>query len=61
MGVPLLGRIPLDPALREAADDGQTILEVAPDSEGARAIVELAEAVVATRAGTIRKPLTLLR
>ena len=33
--VPLLARIPLDPPLREAADDGCTVLEVAPDSESA--------------------------
>jgi ATP-binding protein involved in chromosome partitioning len=60
IGVPLLARIPLDPLLREAADDGKPVQEVAPDSEGARAIVALAEAVAATRAGTIRKPLTVL-
>ena len=57
---PLLGRIPLDPVLREAADEGRTVFEAAPDSEGAQAIAALAEAVLATRAGTIRKPLTVL-
>ena len=60
IGVPLLGRIPLDPALREAADAGNPVLEVAPESEAALAIAELAEAVAATRAGAIRKPLTVL-
>ena len=58
--VPLLARIPLDPVLREAADDGVPVLETAPDSEAAQAIAELAEAVMASRAGTIRKPLTVL-
>jgi len=60
IGIPLLGRIPLDPALREAADEGVPILEAAPESEAAVAIGGLADAVAATRAGSIRKPLTLL-
>jgi ATP-binding protein involved in chromosome partitioning len=60
IGVPLLARIPLDPVLRESADEGETVLETAPDSEAAQAILALAESVAATRAGTIRKPLTVL-
>jgi ATP-binding protein involved in chromosome partitioning len=60
IGVPLLARIPLDPVLREAADDGNPVLEVAPDSEAAQAILALAKSVAASRAGTIRKPLTVL-
>ena len=60
IGVPLLARIPLDPVLRESADEGNPVLEVAPDSEAAQAIAALAESVAASRAGTIRKPLTLL-
>jgi len=60
IGAPLLARIPFDPVLREAADDGVPVLEVAPDSEAAHAIVALAESVAASRAGTIRKPLTVL-
>ena len=35
MGVQLLARIPLDPVMREAADDGCPVAEVAPDSEAA--------------------------
>jgi ATP-binding protein involved in chromosome partitioning len=61
IGVPLLARIPLDPVLRESADEGNPVLEVAPESESAHAIAALAESVTASRAGTIRKPLTLLR
>jgi ATP-binding protein involved in chromosome partitioning len=61
IGVPLLARIPLDPVLRESADEGHPVLEVAPGSESAQAIAALAESVAASRAGTIRKPLTLLR
>ena len=60
VGVPLLARVPLDPLVREAADAGAAVAEVAPDSEGALAIAALAEAVAATRAGGIRKPLTVL-
>jgi ATP-binding protein involved in chromosome partitioning len=60
VGVPLLGRIPLDPVLRESADDGLSVLEVAPDSESAQAIMALAEVVAGSRSGSIRKPLTVL-
>ncbi|HLE99108.1 MAG TPA: P-loop NTPase, partial [Gaiellaceae bacterium] len=60
MGVSLLARIPLDPVLREAADNGCPVLEVAPDSEASEAILALAKSVAAARAGTIRKPLTVL-
>jgi len=60
IGVPLLGKIPLDPVLRESADDGFSVLETAPESEAARAIVTLAEVVAGSRAGTIRKPLSVL-
>jgi len=60
MGVSLLGRIPLDPQLREATDAGTPLLEVAPESEAAVAIAALADAVAATRAGAIRKPLPVL-
>jgi ATP-binding protein involved in chromosome partitioning len=60
MGVPLLARIPLDPLMREAADEGCPVAEVAPGSEAALAIGALAESVAASRAGSIRKPLTVL-
>jgi ATP-binding protein involved in chromosome partitioning len=59
IGVPLLGQVPFDPALREAADAGTPVLETAPDSEGAQAIVALATRVQGTRRG-IRKALTVL-
>ncbi len=60
VGVPLLARIPLDPLMREAADDGCPVGEVAPDSEAALAVAALAVSVAALRAGAIRKPLTVL-
>jgi ATP-binding protein involved in chromosome partitioning len=60
IGAPLLGSVPLDPALREAADAGTPILEAAPDAEATAAIVALAERLRKTRRGSIRKPLTVL-
>src|SRR5216117_1058697 len=49
IGVPLLGRIPLDPVLRECADRGEPAVEAAPESEAALAIVALAQTVAASR------------
>jgi ATP-binding protein involved in chromosome partitioning len=60
IGSSLLGQVPLDPVLREAADAGRTVFEAAPESEAAVAIASLAERVQATRQGQIRKALTLL-
>jgi ATP-binding protein involved in chromosome partitioning len=63
IGAPLLGQIPLDPALREAADAGTPVLVAAPAAESSTVLVSLAEAVQrsSSRAGAIRKPLTVLR
>ena len=47
--VPLLGSVPLDAALRESGDAGVPLVESDPDSEAARAITALAEAIAATR------------
>jgi ATP-binding protein involved in chromosome partitioning len=60
LGVPLLGTIPLDAALRESGDAGTPVVESAPRSKSAQAIVAVAEAVAATRPAAIRKPLTLI-
>jgi ATP-binding protein involved in chromosome partitioning len=60
IGVPLLGQVPLDPVLREAADAGMPGRELAPEAEGVVAVDVLAEALRATRRGTIRKALTVL-
>ena len=59
IGAPLLGTIPLDPALREAADAGRPVFETAPDSEAAAAITALAARLQGTRRG-IRRALTVL-
>ena len=63
VGVPLLGKIPLDPALRECSDTGEPVVWQVPESEAARAIVVAAEAIVGTareRGVGIVKPLTVL-
>ncbi len=60
IGVPLLGDVPLDPALREAADAGTPISVSAPDAESASAIAALAVALDRSRRGTIRKALSVI-
>ena len=59
---PLLGRIPLDPRLRECADAGEPLVWAEPENETARTITELAEALVASgrRPGGIKKALPLV-
>jgi ATP-binding protein involved in chromosome partitioning len=47
--VPLLGSVQLDARLREAGDVGVPLVESDPDSEPARAITALAEAIDATK------------
>ena len=45
LNVPLLGRIPLVPSLREGGDDGRPIAAVDPDSEAGRVFHKLAETI----------------
>ncbi|MBU1227596.1 MAG: Mrp/NBP35 family ATP-binding protein [Actinobacteria bacterium] len=49
LGVPLLGTIPLLPALREGADRGEPVAIAAPDSEAAAAFEEIAARIVEAR------------
>jgi ATP-binding protein involved in chromosome partitioning len=49
LGVPLLGRVPLDARLRESGDAGTPLVESDPDCEPARAIFEVAEAITASK------------
>lgn len=61
LGVPLLGQIPLEVALREGGDAGQPVVVAQPDSEAARAFVELARTVAAQgRARVYRQELKLM-
>src|SRR6266516_697270 len=48
---PRLGKVALDPRLRETADEGEPLVWAEPESETARTIVEIAEAISATRRG----------
>jgi ATP-binding protein involved in chromosome partitioning len=58
--VPLLGRVQLDPLLREQGDIGEPLVAAYPDTETARAIIEIAEAIDARRPGGIVKSLPLV-
>ncbi|MGV9744080.1 Mrp/NBP35 family ATP-binding protein [Rhodococcus zopfii] len=49
--VPLLGQIPLDPAVREAGDAGTPIVLSAPDSAAGTALREIAEKLAVRRRG----------
>jgi len=60
LGVPLLGIVPLDAALRAAGDLGVPVVEADPGSDSARAIVAIAESLASSRQAAIRKPLTVL-
>ena len=60
---PLLGQIPFDPRLGALADEGEPIVLVEPDADVSRAIVDLAEAIAATKREQgvgIVKPLPLV-
>jgi ATP-binding protein involved in chromosome partitioning len=54
IGVPLLGQVPLVPALREGGDAGRPITAVEPDSEAAAAFRAIAERVDVELAPTRR-------
>ncbi len=45
LGVPLLGQLPLVPALREGGDDGRPIAAVDPDSEAGQLFHEIARRI----------------
>ena len=60
LGVPLLGTIPLDVAMREAGDAGEPLLTRHPESPAARAVSELARAVDDSRAGGFTRTLPLV-
>jgi ATP-binding protein involved in chromosome partitioning len=60
LGVPLLGTVPLDGRLRASGDDGTPLVTSDPDSEPAQAIIELARAIDASRAGGFTRTLPLV-
>src|SRR5947209_9753544 len=60
LGIPLLGRVPLDPIVRECGDAGQPITAAAPAAPTAAELRRIASTVVDLRPGTIVKPLSLV-
>jgi ATP-binding protein involved in chromosome partitioning len=60
LGVPLLGRVPLDPLLRKCGDAGEPLMIAAPESSSAQALRAIADDIVALERGTIVKPLTIV-
>jgi len=46
VGAPLLGQIPLDPAIREAADQGRPLTLGAPESPSGRVFYQVADALL---------------
>ena len=58
-GAPLLGRIPLDVALREAGDAGVPVVLGRPDAPSARALAELARLLPDTRRSLVGRALPL--
>jgi ATP-binding protein involved in chromosome partitioning len=59
LGVPLLGRVPLVPALREGGDVGTPIVASDPDSEAALVLREAARRLAKETRTLVRKPLGL--
>ena len=57
--VPFLGSVPLDARLREAGDAGEPLVTADPECEPSRALIEIAEAIHATK--RVQKQLTVLR
>ncbi len=61
LDVQLLGTVPLDPLLREQGDAGEPIVAAHPDSDTARAIIDIAGTIDAYREpGSIVKSLPLV-
>ncbi len=60
LGVPLLGEIPLMPALREGGDKGTPIVVSDPGSVAGQALLEAARELARTSRTRVGKPLTLM-
>jgi len=60
LGVPLLGSVPLDARLREAADSGVPLVGTEPESEPAQAILAVARAIDESRTGGFTRTLPLV-
>jgi ATP-binding protein involved in chromosome partitioning len=60
LGIPLLGRVSLDPLVRECGDAGEPLMLGAPDSQSAGELRQIAEKILELDRGSIVKPLTLV-
>src|SRR6266581_2786190 len=60
LGISLLGRIPLDPMVRECGDAGEPLAAAAPDAASAQEVRRIAQGVLEQRAGAIVSPLTVV-
>jgi ATP-binding protein involved in chromosome partitioning len=60
LGIPLLGRVALDPLVRECGDAGEPLASALADSASAGEIRRIAERVLELRSGAIVKPLSLV-
>lgn len=54
LGVPLVGQVPLEPALREGSDTGRPLAAVDPDSEAGKIFATIAETIDVELAPTRR-------
>jgi ATP-binding protein involved in chromosome partitioning len=61
LGVPLLGQIPLAPALRSGGDEGRPLAASDPDSEAAQAFATIAANLVARGPARIFRPELTIR
>jgi ATP-binding protein involved in chromosome partitioning len=59
LGVPLLGQIPLQPAVRVGGDAGTPIVVSEPDSPAGEAFIEAARQLARTSKTLVRRPLSL--
>ena len=59
LGVPLIGQVPLEPALREGGDAGMPIVVRDPDSPAGSALLEAADALARSSRSNLGKPLGL--
>jgi ATP-binding protein involved in chromosome partitioning len=60
LGIPLLGQVPLVPAVRQGADEGRPIVAVEPQSETAQAFIAIAERLASLGPARVyRKELSL--
>jgi len=57
--VPLMGEIPIDTRLREAADSGAPVVVAAPDSPAAQALSKIAEQIAGRSRSLVGRQLGL--